>query len=223
MKSRAVVHVSVAIAFCACATSSNTAGSASATSANPMTFFVTSVGSGNGANLGGLEGADKHCQDLAQAEGAGGHTWHAYLSTTGAGSVNARDRIGKGPWRNYAGTVIAQSVDDLHGAGNNINKQTALTEKGGMIKGRGDTPNQHDILTGSSAEGRAVSGETDTTCRNWTSSDQGAAIVGHVDRMGLDESAPMKSWNSSHPSRGCSQENLVGTGGAGYFYCFAVN
>lgn len=223
MKSRAVLYASVTVALSACATSSNTSGAASTTSASPMTFFVTSVGSGNGANLGGLEGADKHCQDLAQAAGAGGHTWHAYLSTTGSGSVNARDRIGKGPWRNYAGTVIAQSVDDLHSANNNLNKQTALTEKGGMVKGRGDTPNQHDILTGSSEEGRAVSGDTDTTCRNWTSNDQGAAIVGHVDRVGLNESAPMKSWVSSHPSRGCSQENLVGTGGAGYFYCFAVN
>jgi len=223
MTPRSLIYASATVVLSACATSSNTASPASATNASPMTFFVTSVGSGNGANLGGLEGADKHCQDLANAAGAGGRTWHAYLSTTGSGSVNARDRIGKGPWRNYAGTVIAQSVDDLHGASNNINKQTALTEKGGMVKGRGDTPNQHDILTGSTGEGRASTDSTDTTCGNWTSNDQGAAIVGHVDRMGLNESPPMKSWNSSHPSRGCSQDNLVGTGGAGYFYCFAVN
>lgn len=225
MTSRSIIHASATLFLSACATSSSTPASGSATSAgtSPMTFFVTSVGSGNGANLGGLEGADKHCQDLAQAAGAGGHTWHAYLSTTGSGSVNARDRIGKGPWRNYSGTVIAQSVDDLHGASNNINKQTALTEKGGMVKGRGDTPNQHDMLTGSTSEGRASTDNTDTTCGNWSSSDQGAAIVGHVDRMGLNDSAPMKSWNSSHPSRGCSQDNLIGTGGAGYFYCFAVN
>jgi hypothetical protein len=137
--------------------------------------------------------------------------------------VNARDRIGKGPWRNANGVVIAQSVDDLHGASNNLNKQTALTEKGTAINGRGDQPNQHDMLTGSSADGRSVGGNTDTTCSNWTSSTTGAAIVGHHDRMGLNESAPMKSWNSSHPSRGCGQQDLVGTGGNGLFYCFAVN
>ena len=201
----------------ACATPS------SRTPSSSMTFFVTSVGGGRGSDLGGLEGADKHCQDLAQAAGAGGHTWHAYLSTTGPGAVNARDRIGIGPWRNANGVVIAQNVEDLHSAGNNLNKQTALTEKGTTVNGRGDQPNQHDILTGSSAEGRSIVGDTDTTCSNWTSSATGAAIVGHHDRMGLNESAPMKSWNSSHPTRGCSQENLVVTGGNGYFYCFAVN
>lgn len=200
----------------ACATTSNQ------TASTPMTFFVTSVGSGKGADLGGLAGADKHCQDLAAAVGAGAHPWHAYLSTTGAGAVNARDRIGNGPWTNASGVVIAKSVDDLHSANNNLTKQTALTEKGAIVNGRGDTPNMHDMLTGSSPDGRSMTGNTDTTCSNWTSSTTGAAIVGHSDRTGLDESAPMKSWNSSHPSRGCSQENLVGTGGAGLFYCFAT-
>jgi hypothetical protein len=195
-------------------------------STNPMTFFVTSVGSGNGADLGGLSGADRHCQDLAHAAGAGGHIWHAYLSSSalgGAQAVNARDRIGKGPWQNASGVVIAKSVDDLHSANNNLNKQTAITEKGVMINGRGDTPNQHDILTGSSPDGRAMSGDTDTTCGNWTRSGEGAAIVGHHDRQGLRPDEPSMSWNSSHPSRGCSQENLRASGGAGYFYCFAVN
>jgi hypothetical protein len=203
------------------------AGTMNQTSASttPMTFFLTSTGSGKGADLGGLTGADRHCQDLAAAAGAGGLTWHAYLSATaaaGAAAVNARDRIGAGPWRNANGVVIAQSVDDLHSANNNLNKQTALTEKGGMVNGRGDTPNQHDILTGSSPDGRAMAGGTDTTCGNWISSADGAAIVGHHDRQGLRDDEPSKSWNSSHPSRGCSQENLVSTGGAGYFYCFAV-
>jgi hypothetical protein len=196
------------------------------TAANPMTFFVTSAGSGKGADLGGLSGADKICQDLAQAAGAGNLTWHAYLSATAAGgaaAVNARDRIGRGPWTNAKGVVIAQSVDDLHSASNNLNKQTALTEKGEMVKGRGDTPNEHDILTGSSPDGRAMAGNTDTTCGNWTLSGEGAATVGHSDRQGLRDDEPSKSWNSSHPSRGCSQENLRSSGGAGYFYCFAVN
>lgn len=195
-------------------------------STNAMTFFVTSTGSGKGSDLGGLSGADRHCQDLAQAAGAGGLTWHAYLSATaaaGASAVNARDRIGRGPWRNANGLVIAQSVDDLHGPNNNLNKQTAITEKRGVVPGRGDAVNEHDILTGSSPDGRAMAGDTDTTCRNWTSSGDGAAIVGHHDRQGLRDDAPSKSWNSSHPSRGCSQENLRSSGGAGHFYCFAVN
>jgi hypothetical protein len=207
----------------ACASSANQSASASSSS---MTFFLTSVGSGNGANLGGLAGADKHCQDLAQAAGAGGHTWHAYLSASAAGgspAVNARDRIGAGPWRNANGVVVAQSVADLHSAANNLNKQTALTEKGGIIPGRGDSVNQHDILTGSSADGTLATGDSDMTCANWTSSSTGAAMVGHHDRMGLRDDAPSKSWNASHPSRGCSQENLRGSGGAGLFYCFAVN
>jgi hypothetical protein len=187
-----------------------------------MTFFVTSVGKGSGADLGGLEGADKHCQTLATAAGAGQRTWRAYLSTNGTGggtATNARDRIGRGPWRNAKGVVVASSVDELHGT-NNLTKQTALSEKGEMINGRGDTPNTHDILTGSNPDGRP----TDATCNNWTSSaTEGAAIVGHSDRTGLDESAAAKSWNSSHPSRGCSQDALKASGGAGLLYCFAVN
>jgi hypothetical protein len=187
----------------------------------PMSFFVTSSGNGRGADLGGLDGADKHCQTLADAAGAGQRRWHAYLSTNAAGGgtvVDARDRIGSGPWRNAKGEVIANSVAELHGA-NNLTKLTALTEKGEVTNGRGDTPNQHDILTGSTPEGRA----TEATCNNWTSSGDGAATLGHHDRTGLDESAPAKSWNSSHPSRGCGQAALVSTGGAGLMYCFAVN
>jgi hypothetical protein len=197
-----------------------------AAASSPMTFFITSVGVGNGAALGGLIGADRHCQTLAEAAGAGDRTWRAYLSSTaseGAPTVNARDRIGQGPWRNANGVVVAQSVDDLHGPNNNINKQTALTEKGEVVPGRGDTVNQHDILTGSSADGRAIPGETDTTCGNWTRSGEGAAIVGHHDRQGLRPDEPSRSWNSSHPSRGCSQENLRSSGGAGLFYCFAAD
>jgi hypothetical protein len=192
-----------------------------------MTFFVTSVGSGKGADLGGLEGADRHCQTLAQAAGAGGKTWRAYLSTQAAGgapAINAKDRIGRGPWQNAKGTVIAKDVAELHGA-NNLTKQTALTEKGELVKGRGDTPNQHDILTGSQPDGTAFAGSEDQTCGNWTKSGaDGAVMVGHHDRMGLDEQPPSKSWNSSHASRGgCSQDALKSTGGAGYLYCFAAN
>ena len=193
-------------------------------------FFITSVGSGKGADLGGLEGADRHCQQLAQAAGAGSRTWRAYLSTQavgGAVAVNARDRVGKGPWQNSKGEVIAKSVDDLHGLKNNISKQTALSEKGEPINGRGDQPNMHDILTGSQPDGTAFPPGEDRTCGNWTSSGAGAAMVGHHDRMGLNDLPPAKSWNSSHPSRGegggCSQAALRGTGGAGLFYCFAAN
>jgi hypothetical protein len=189
-----------------------------------MTFFITSAGSGNGGNLGGLEGADAICQKLATSAGAAAKTWRAYLSTTGAKSVNARDRIGRGPWQNAKGEVIARTLDDLHGASNNLNKQTALTETGQVVNGRGDKPNMHDILTGSSSDGRAVGGgEKDTTCNNWTSADAGSAIVGHHDRQGLDKSPPMLSWNSSHPSKGCSQQAVVSTGGNGLLYCFAAN
>jgi hypothetical protein len=193
-----------------------------------MSFFVTSVGSGKGADLGGLEGADRHCQMLAQAAGAGGKTWRAYLSTQaqgGAAAVNARDRIGRGPWRNAKGEVIAASVAELHGEANNLNKQTALTEKGEVVKGRGDQPNQHDILTGSQPDGTAFAAGEDRTCGNWTKSGaEGAAMVGHHDRMGLNDLPPAKSWNASHPTRGgCSPQALQGTGGAGYFYCFAAN
>ena len=195
-----------------------------------MSFFVTSVGSGKGADLGGLEGADRHCQDLAAKAGAGSRTWRAYLSTQASGgqpAVDARDRIGRGPWRNAKGDVIAKDLDDLHGPNNKISKATALTEKGEEVKGRGDQPNMHDILTGSQADGRAFTGADDMTCRNWTSSEAGTAMVGHHDRMGLRDDDASKSWNASHPSRGpnggCSQEALRGTGGAGLFYCFAAN
>jgi hypothetical protein len=188
-----------------------------------MTFFISSAGSGNGGNLGGLEGADAICQKLAQAAGAGNKTWRAYLSTTGAKSVNARDRIGRGPWQNAKGEIVARTLDDLHSDKNNLNKQTALTEAGQVVNGRGDKPNMHDILTGSSSDGRAMPGDGDTTCGNWTSADSGSAIVGHHDRQGLNTSPPMLSWNSSHPTKGCSQPALVSTGGAGLIYCFASN
>lgn len=188
---------------------------------NPTTFFVTSTGNGNGANFGGLAGADRHCQTLAAAVGAGQRTWRAYLSTNDAGGaapVHARDRIGKGPWTNAKGVVVAQNVDELHGT-NKLTKQTAITEKGEVVNGRGDTPNMHDVLTGSTPDGRAAP----QTCNNWTSGADGSAIVGHHDRTGLDTSPPALSWNSSHPSRGCGQDALKATGGAGLLYCFAAN
>jgi hypothetical protein len=189
--------------------------------ASAMTFFITSTGSGKGADFGGLAGADKLCQSLAAAVGAGGRDWRAYLSTQGAQAVNARDRIGGGPWQNVKGVVVAKNVAELHGT-NNLNKQTALTEKGEMVNGRGDSPNKHDILTGSQLDGTAFAGTDDRTCGNWTKSGDGAAQVGHHDRMGLNEEPPAKSWNSSHPSRGCSDAALIGTGGAGLLYCFAA-
>jgi hypothetical protein len=181
-----------------------------------MTFFITSAGPGDGANLGGLEGADAHCQSLAEAAGAGGKTWRAYLSTS---SEDARDRIGDGPWQNAQGTAIAASVEDLHSDANAISKETGLTESGEMVNGRGDDPNRHDILTGSNPDGTA----NENTCGDWTLNGEGSAIVGHHDRMGLNDDPPSKSWNSSHPSRGCSQADLQGTGGDGLFYCFAMN
>jgi hypothetical protein len=194
-----------------------------------MSFFVTSVGSGKGADLGGLQGADQYCQQLAQAAGAGNHTWHAYLSaqaSDGQPAVNARDRIGRGPWQNSKGVVVAKDVDQLHGD-NNLAKQTALTEKGEVVNGRGDSPNRHDALTGAQPDGRAFPPGDDRTCHNWTSSTQGTAIVGHIDRQGLRDDDASKSWNSSHPSRGpdggCSQADLRSTGGDGLFYCFATN
>ncbi len=198
----------------------------------PMGFFVTSVGSGRGADLGGLAGADAHCQKLATAAGAGGRTWRAYLSVpptfpsqanpAGVAAVNARDRIGKGPWHNAKGALIARDVDHLHD-GNHISKETALDERGNVVRGRGDTPNEHDILTGSRADGTAFAPQTDTTCKAWTSSTDGSAIVGHHDRTGPMPENWAKSWNFSHQSAGCSQEALVRTGGSGRFYCFAAN
>ena len=193
---------------------------------NNMSFFVTSVGPGKGADLGGLDGADRHCQQLAQAAGAGNRTWRAYLSASAAGgaaAVNARDRIGKGPWQNAKGVVVARDVDDLHSSNNNLTKQTSISEKGDVVNGGGDRPNMHDMLTGSQPDGRAFSGDKDMTCGNWTSSSQGNAMVGHHDRRGLDESDAAKSWNSSHPSANCTQAGLIGTGGNGLFYCFAAN
>ncbi|HEY1363993.1 MAG TPA: lectin [Xanthobacteraceae bacterium] len=190
-----------------------------------MTFFVTSVGSGKGGDLGGLAGADAHCQSLAQAVGAGNRTWRAYLSNfapPGVTPVNARDRIGNGPWHNAKGVLIAQNVDELHGDNSKVNKQTALTEKGATVNGRGDTPNMHDMLTGSQLDGRAFPGNINVTCNNWTSSNFGKALLGHHDRQGIADTVYQHSWNSAHMSRGCSQEDLVATGGNGLFYCFAA-
>ena len=190
-----------------------------------MTFFVTSVGMGKGADLGGLAGADRYCQQRAAAAGAGGHTWRAYLSASAVGgqpAVNARERIGKGPWQNAKGAVIARDVAELHGD-NHLIKETALDEHGLPVKGRGDSPNMHDILTGSQPDGTAFAGSEDRTCGNWTSSTAGAAMVGHHDRRGTDDSAAAHSWNSAHPSRGCSNEALAASGGAGLLYCFAAD
>ena len=190
-----------------------------------MTFFITSTGSGKGADYGGLAGADGHCQALATAVGSGHRTWRAYLSASpsrASPTHNARDRIGRGPWQNAKGVVIARSLEEQHG-NNNLNKQTALTEKGQIVNGTGDTPNMHDILTGSRPDGTAIAGDASkTTCGNWTRSGDGAAMVGHHDRHGLQEDAPSRSWNSSHPSRGCSQDALRSSGGDGLFYCFAA-
>ena len=194
-----------------------------------MSFFVSSTGSGKGADLGGLAGGDKLCQSLAQAAGAGAKTWHAYLSTQATVStpaVNARDRIGTGPWLNAKGVTIAANVDELHSSANKLGTQNSLTERGNMIAGRGWTPNWHDVLTGSQADGRAFPAGEDRTCKNWTSSNKGSAMVGHIDRKGLKDDEASVSWNMSHPSRGpdggCSQKDLVSTGGNGLLYCFAV-
>jgi len=194
--------------------------------AENISFFITSAGPGDGANLGGLRGADRHCAALAAQAGAGlGKEWVAYLSTVRDGQipgVDARNRIGPGPWYNYKGVMVAKSVDDLHSDSNNLTKETQLTEKGAMVNGVGDTPNMHDILTGSGLDGRAMPGDTDTTCGNWTSNAEGgSALLGHHDRMGGGANAT--SWNSAHPSRGCSQANLQATGGNGLFYCFVRN
>src|ERR1700750_923688 len=215
---------------CFCFTATLIAAQPAHAQSADTTFFVTSVGIGNGANLGGVAGADNYCQTLAQAAGAGAKTWHAYLSTQAADgkpAANARDRIGKGPWQNAKGVVGAKDVADLHSAGNNLTKQTALSEKGEVINGRGDTPNRHDVLTGSQPDGTAFAGADDRTCKNWTSSTQGAAMLGHADRIGLRDDDASKSWNSSHPSRGpdggCSHNDLKSTGGDGLLYCFVVN
>ena len=191
-----------------------------------MSFFATSAGPGKGADLGGLAGADTHCQGLAKAAGAGNRTWRAYLSTVEGGgkkAVNASDRIGKGPWYNAKGELIAKNLDDLHSDQAKLTKQTILTEKGQMVNGRGDTPNMHDILTGSDSQGRAFQVASDTTCGNWTkSSADGSANLGHSDRTGLSEHLAAKSWNHTHASRGCNPEGLRRSGGAGLFYCFAA-
>lgn len=209
------------VVLAACATQPTT---------GPMSFFVTSEGPGNGANLGGLAGADAHCQKLATAAGAGSRAWRAYLSTgfipPSTAAVHARDRIGKGPWYNAKGVLIARDVADLHGAGNNITKQTALNEKGGLVNGRGDTPNTHDILTGSRPDGTAYSSfpnQPDMTCGEWTKSGPGSAMTGHHDRVGPSADPWAVSWNSSHGTAGCGKEDLPKTGGAGLFYCFATN
>ncbi|MDA0929545.1 MAG: hypothetical protein O2861_15830 [Proteobacteria bacterium] len=191
---------------------------------NEMSFFITSVGSGDGANLGGLAGADAHCQQLAEAAGSRGKTWHAYLSAHASGNtpaVDARDRIGFGPWYNANGVEVASTINNLHSPGNNLNKQTALTENGATVNGRGDDPNQHDILTGSTLDGREVEDGSNHTCSNWTSNGSGTANVGHFDRTGGGQNPT--SWNAAHGSRGCSQSDLVATGGNGYFYCFAID
>jgi hypothetical protein len=195
---------------------------------NNMTFFVTSAGPGKGGDLGGLAGADAHCQMLAAAAGAGNRTWRAYLSSATnaanpSATVNARDRIGSGPWTNAKGAVVAQNVEDLHSNNNKINKETGLSEKGERIKVRGDTPNMHDIMTGSDMQGKAFEGNLNLTCNNWTSSNFGKAMLGHLDREGNPPPTQFSvSWNAAHMSRGCSQPDLVATGGNGLFYCFAA-
>ena len=213
-------------------TSTSPAKSTESTMTGPMSFFITSIGRGDGANFGGIEGADEHCQDLASDVGADNKTWRAYLSKTGrinfkvpennVAAIHARDRIGKGPWFNTKGELIARDIEHLH-ADNNINKQTALNEKGEMVNGRGDKPNQHDILTGSRADGTAFSPHIDLTCKNWTHSGEGAAGVGHHDKAGPVDDNWAKSWNFAHFSRGCSQDALKSSGGAGFIYCFAID
>jgi hypothetical protein len=189
----------------------------------PLGFFITSVGAGDGANLGGLEGADRHCQALAAAVGAGNQTWRAYLSAApadGQPAVHARDRIGSGPWFNAKEVQVAANVDDLHSDNNKLSKENSLTEKGDVVNGRGDDPNRHDILTGTGLDGRLATGESNLTCGNWTGNGEGSAMVGHHDRQG--GGANPTSWNAAHASRGCSQANLRASGGDGLFYCFAA-
>ena len=195
----------------------------SAPTATTMSFFITSAGPGNGAALGGLDGADRHCARLAEAMGSASRTWHAYFSTTardGARAINARDRIGAGPWYNAKGVMVAEDLTMLHGETHMLGKESSLNEKGEIVNGRGDTPNMHDILTGSMPDGRAASDTTDTTCGNWTGNASGSALVGHHDLQG--GGVRPNSWNSAHGSRGCSQANLQATGGNGLFYCFAI-
>ena len=188
---------------------------------NSMSFFITSAGPGDGANLGGIDGADAHCQELADAAGAGKKTWKAYLSVSGTNIINARDRIGSGPWYNAMGVAIAQNLEDLHSENAKTGKGGSLNEKGGEVNGRGDAPNMHDIITGSTLNGMAIAGNGDTTCSNWTNNGEGSARVGHHDRQGGGENP--NSWNSAHGSRGCGQTDLQGTGGNGLFYCFATD
>jgi hypothetical protein len=228
---RTVFHFSslfASVAVLACA-SYETRAQQQALQSPDMTFFVTGAGPGKGADLGGIEGADRHCQELAQRAGAGNKTWRAYLSTQAADgkpAVNARERIGRGPWQNFKGEVVAQNVDDLHSDNNKLGTQTSLTERGLIIPGVGYAPNRHDALTGSQSDGRAFPAGEDRTCHNWTSSTQGSAMLGHIDRKGLRDDAASRSWNSSHPSRGpdggCSQADLRSTGGDGLIYCFAA-
>jgi hypothetical protein len=188
-----------------------------------MTFFVTSAGLGKGADLGGITGADEHCQRLGTAAGAGDKTWRAYLSTNAAGgSINARDRIGRGPWQNFKGEIVAKDADDLHSDNNKLNQENSLTERGQKVAGFGMTPNWHDVLTGSTMEGRAWPGNFNLTCNNWTSSSFGSAMVGHIDRRGGQDTVFQRSWNAAHMSRACSQADLIATGGNGLFYCFAA-
>jgi hypothetical protein len=219
------MNIRTGLAVLASAVLLSLGGTTSQAQQSEMSFFITSAGPGKGGDLGGVSGADQLCQLLGGTAGAGTKTWHAYLSTQGPGAVNARDRIGSGPWKNAKGIIIAKDVAELHGT-NNINKQTALTEKGETVNGRGDTPNMHDILTGSQPDGTAFAAGEDRTCGNWTKSGQGSAMVGHHDRQGLRDDDASKSWNSSHPSRGpdggCSQSDLKSTGGNGFFYCFAI-
>lgn len=216
MRRRLAVGLALGIA-------ASVSGHSTAAQAPQLGFFITSAGPGKGADLGGLAGADAHCQSLAAAAGAGGRTWRAYLSATASGSqpvVHAKDRIGAGPWANAKGVVVATSVADLHSDANKLSKEHSLTEKGEVVNGRGDTPNKHDILTGTTLDGTASAAAGDSTCGNWTSAGEGSALVGHHDRQG--GGANPTSWNFAHPSRGCSQDNLRGTGGDGLFYCFAA-
>jgi len=223
MKKSQFLFISVVIVLLGCS-GSYTQQEETPVQQEEMSFFITSEGPGNGADLGGLEGADQHCQMLAETVGGGNRTWHAYLSISPADdqvAVHARDRIGQGPWYNAQGVRIAENVADLHTENNNVNKQTGLNEKGEITNGRGDDPNRHDILTGSQSDGTVFSSEDDRTCQNWTSSAEGHAQIGHFDRTGGGDSPT--SWNSAHATRGCSQENLRDMGGDGLLYCFAID